>query len=351
MLRLKNRNNSLNLIRLILASFVLIYHSYFFLGFETNNYAYILRLAVPCFFVISGYLIISSAIKNDVKSYFKKRFARIYPAFLCSIIMTMILFAPLTFSINNSGTFDIISFLKDSDLIKFFIYSLPFGFQNLGTTLINTPATTWNGSAWTLKYEFGCYIVIAIIILLLNKLKILKKNYVKIIFGLYILLTILSILDFAINGKYNDNYFNKHLYTYAIYFLSIFLGGSTVYLISENLQTSWKILSIMLIFCFIIMRFMPYFIAMEICAIPMIYILLFISVKLKSPRWIQENDISYGIYIYAWPIQVVVACFWNTHSIPHNLLIYSFICMILTIIFATISWFLIEKPILDKIRG
>lgn len=94
----------------------------------------------------------------------------------------------------------------------------------------------------------------------------------------------------------------------------------------------------------------PYFIAIEICAIPMCYILLFISVKLKSPKWIQENDISYGMYIYAWPIQVVVACFWNINSIPHNIIIYIIVCMILTVILATISWFLIEKPILDKVR-
>ena len=172
MLKLKNRNNSLNLIRLILATFVLVYHSYYFMGFEQNPYLCFLRLAVPCFFVISGYLIISSAMKNDVKSYFKKRFGRIYPSFFCSIILTIILFAPLTFSLNNGGHFDIISYINDSDIIKFFIYSLPFGFQNLGTTLINTPASTWNGSAWTLKYEFGCYIAIAIIIFILNKSKI-----------------------------------------------------------------------------------------------------------------------------------------------------------------------------------
>lgn len=321
------------------------------MGFEQSKYGYFLRLAVPCFFVISGYLIISSAMKNDVKSYFKKRFARIYPAFLCSIIITIIIFAPITFSLNNGGNFDIVSYLKDSNLLKFFIYSLPFGFQNLGTTLMNTPATTWNGSAWTLKYEFGCYIAIAIIILILKKLKILKENYVKIIFGLCLLLTTLSILDFAINGKFNDNHFYSHLYTYAIYFLSLFLGGSTIYLISENLQTSWKVLSILLIFCIIIMRFTPYFIAMEICAIPMSYILLFISVKLKSPKWIQENDISCGIYIYAWPIQVVVACFWNINSFPHNIISYTVVCIILTVILATLSWFLIEKPILDKVRG
>ena len=348
MLKLKNRNNSLNLIRLILASFVLILHSYFFMELPTNEYSYILRLAVPCFFVISGYLIIASAMKNNIKTYFKKRFARIYPAFLFSIILTIILFAPITFSL-NLGHFDIVSYINNSNIIKYFIYSLPFGFQNLGTTLNNTPAPTWNGSAWTLKYEFGCYIAIALIIFILNKFKFKKEKYAKLIFGLYIILTIISISDFMINGKFNENYFNKHLYTYSIYFLSIFLGGSTVYLISDKLNSSWKIFILSIIFCIIIMSSIPYIIAMEICAIPMIYIILVISIKLKSPKWIQKNDISYGIYIYAWPIQTVISCFWNIYSIPHNITAYIIICMILTIILATLSWFLIEKPILKKV--
>lgn len=72
--------------------------------------------------------------------------------------------------------------------------------------------------------------------------------------------------------------------------------------------------------------------------------------KLKSPKWIQKNDISYGVYIYAWPIQVIISYIYITYSIPKNIGSYMIICMMLVAGFSTLSWFLIEKPILTKVR-
>jgi len=352
-IELNNRNNSLNLIRLILASFVLICHSNFFLGVEDKVNPiinYILYLAVPSFFVISGYLITASALKNDIITFLKKRFGRIYPAYFFSCISIVVLFAPILFCLNNNGNFDLIAYMTQSPSpISFLINSLPFSADSftIGQTLINLPNNHWNGSAWTLIFEFTCYIAIACIIYSFKKIQIKKINFSKLIFAIYIIFLVISFFS-----PRNDtlplkgwNWINT-----AIYFFTVFLGGSIVFLIKDKIRFSYKLLSLAILLCIGIMSFIPYHWAMELSAIPMIYIILFISMTLKSPKWVQKNDISYGIYIYAWPIQCVILSFFIYFTIPQNIYLYIVICMVVIVLYSTLSWFLIEKPILDRIR-
>lgn len=311
---------------------------------------YFLYLAVPSFFVISGYLITASTLKNDFKTFLKKRLGRIYPAYIFSIIFVIVLFAPLTVFLKNGGVFDLMYYITQSPTpLSFFIESIPFkaGSLTIGTTLVNLPPKVWNGSAWTLIFEFGCYFAIALILYSLNKFINKKEYFPKLIFGTYIFFLIIAFLS-PRNGQLplkGWNFINT-----AIYFFTVFLGGSFVYLIKDKIKFSYKLLFLAIIWCIIFMVFLPYHAAMEISAIPMIYIILFISVTFKSPKWIQRNDISYGIYIYAWPIQTLMFSFFVYFGIPKNIYLFIFLCMIVVVIFATFSWFLIEKPILNWIN-
>lgn len=54
------------------------------------------------------------------------------------------------------------------------------------------------------------------------------------------------------------------------------------------------------------------------------------------------GDISYGIYIYAFPIQQSLVHFF--HPNPLQLMIY---CILITLPFAFLSWHLIEKKALN----
>lgn len=350
-IELNNRNNSLNLLRLFFATFVLIVHSFPIMSVNNNLPAvvnYILSLAVPCFFVVSGYLITASAIKNDFKTFMKKRLARIYPAYFVCIFLTVVLFAPLAFFI-SFGYFDISDYLNQNPSpIVFLLYNLPLWLlkTNIGNILSIIPFNNWNGSVWTLIFEFCCYIAIFLIIYALTKFNIKKENFIKIIFSGYLLLILISFFypenDIPLIGL---NYI-----IYAVFLFSIFLGGAIVYLIKDKLVFSYKFFFLSLTFCVTVMAILPDYWAIEICAIPLTYIILFISLALKSPKFIQENDISYGVYIYGWPIQCVIACFLTVNKIIIDIWLYIVICFIITACFALISWFLLERPILAKVR-
>lgn len=113
---------------------------------------YIISLAVPCFFVVSGYLITASALKNNFKKFLTKRFARIYPAYFCMLIAIVIFFAPLAYDICNGGQIVLLNYIKqEPSPIRFVIFGLPlFLFSpTIGQTLIHS-STFWNKSAWTL---------------------------------------------------------------------------------------------------------------------------------------------------------------------------------------------------------
>lgn len=338
-IELNNRNNSLNLLRLIFASFVLIGHSFGFISVENNlpsAIKYLINLAVPCFFVVSGYLITASACKNDLKTFFKKRFARIYPAYFICLIVIILLFAPITYILENGGSLRNY-FIENPSPLKFLISNLPLFMicPQIGTTLLPINGSSWNGSVWTLIFELGCYISIALI------MKVVKKR--KTVFGLYLILIIISFFYPRGDGIPDRSLLN--LFIYAVNLFSIFLGGSIVYLIKDRLVFNWKYLVLSAVFCVLVMNWIQYGWACELCAVPMTYIIIYISAAIKSPKALMENDISYGVYIYAWPIQTLFAIALKT-----NIISYTAICFIVTFAFAVLSWIFVEKPILMKVK-
>ncbi len=329
---------------------VLVGHCYFIPKFEYNlpqPVIYFITLALPLFFVVSGYLITASAIKNNFKSFMIKRFARIYPGYFVSVVMVFILFAPITYAIIYNG-FSINGYLSLNPspfdyLINGIFYNI---FTPIGDMLVKLQINGWNTSTWTLFYEFLCYILIGIVITLLKKLKI--KNFTTVIILLYLFMIFCS---FIIPRPVNPPETELDELGCFFNFSSIFLGGSIVYLIKDKLIFNIKYLILSLIFCIIIMSILNYGYATSICAIPMTYIVLYLAINLKSPKFIQKNDISYGIYIYSWPIQTMLTGYYKFYNPNMNVFEFGIISLILSIVIGLLSWYLVEKPILTKVRS
>lgn len=289
--------------------------------------------------------------KNDIITYLKKRFGRIYPAYLFSCISIVVLFAPIVYFLNNNCNFNLLSyFTQDPSPLSFLICSLPFSASDftIGETIISGRINHWNGSAWTLIFEFGCYIAIAIIIYSLKKIEFKKIHYAKLIFVTYIIFLIITFFSPRDDTlpRTGWNWINN-----AIYFFTVFLGGSTIYFLKDKIKFSYKLLFLAIVTCIVFMSSIPYQWAMELSSIPMIYIILYISMTLKSPKWIQKNDISYGIYIYAWPIQALILRIFIFYNIPQNIFLYTGTCLLVIVLYSIFSWFIIEKPILEKLRN
>src|SRR6478752_3259915 len=165
------RNNSLNLIRLGLALLVLVAHGYYLSGvgtgpsFQGENLG---GWAVLGFFTISGYLITASRFANPLGRYLVLRVARIYPAFVVCLVVTAGVFAPVAWAAEGrdwSGFFATPTtppaYVLENLALRINAYDVA------GTPSAVPYPGAWNGSLWTLYFEFLCYLLIVLLARLL----------------------------------------------------------------------------------------------------------------------------------------------------------------------------------------
>ena len=164
---LSNRSNSLNFLRLVLALTVLISHA-IGLGFglgSSFNHTPPGTIAVYGFFGISGYLIAGSAVRNHAGRYLWQRFLRIFPGFWVALVLTAFFFGLIGWL--SPGEYSLIGFIAHGDShcgVSCYLgaRNSPFDYVlNNGLLKMNQPliaGTTWNGSLWTLFYEFLAYL-------------------------------------------------------------------------------------------------------------------------------------------------------------------------------------------------
>jgi peptidoglycan/LPS O-acetylase OafA/YrhL len=77
------------------------------------------------------------------------------------------------------------------------------------------------------------------------------------------------------------------------------------------------------------------------------YGLLWVSSVLPSPRLIRVHDVSYGFYIYAWPVQQLLALY-GVHN--RGMLVYILTSAAGTLVLAIASWLLVERPVMRAVR-
>ena len=75
--------------------------------------------------------------------------------------------------------------------------------------------------------------------------------------------------------------------------------------------------------------------------VPLIaYPLLWLGAHLPLQRVGAKNDYSYGVYIYAYPVTVLLVI-WHANSLPQP--VFLLVVLGMTVSLAIISWHLIEK--------
>lgn len=334
------RNNSMNMIRLGLAAMVLFAHSFYLAGAGEGPHLRGENLggwAVAGFFALSGYLITGSRFTNGLGEYLVHRVARIYPAFLACLAVTVLVFAPLGF-LRQNGTLTGY-WTTETTPLRFVFSNLFLEMKNYDVAF--TPATvpfagSWNGSLWSLYYEFLCYLIIAAI----GGLAWVRRSPVPLAlaFGASVavyanlpaIMPLLQDTDFSLLAK----------------LVPFFLGGALVQSISKWVGLHWAAgigsiaAAALCIFAFPVWggQLAGPFIA---------YGLLWVSSVLPSPKLIRVHDVSYGFYIYAWPVQQLLALY-SVHN--RGMAIYILVSAAGTLVLATLSWLLVERPVMRAVR-
>lgn len=326
------RDNNFTLFRIFFAWLVLYGHSYAIqkstgisdpLSQIFQGSTWIGSLAVNGFFAISGFLVCASLIKRGLYNYIISRIIRIYPALIVCVLLSIFVLGPTLTSLS------LVEYFKHSDTFKYFANATLYlpNQWNLPGVFENNHTRTINGSLWSLPLEARCYFLLA----------------VAGAFGLLIQKQIANfiILSIILFGFFFPNSIPvipalKLSITTSLYFIL----GVAFYINRKHILLNYKIA----IFCILLIANSfgeEWFVF--VFPIPFIYLIFYFVYCVKT---IDEDskvgDFSYGVYIYAWPVQNTIASFFPDLTPLLNTVFSTVIVFPL----ALVSWHYIEKPIL-----
>lgn len=333
---LEPRSNSFNFLRVVAAMSVIVSHSFLIPLAQTgidpleSVTPYTLgQHAVNLFFVISGLTLSHSIERNpDIVHYAWARILRIFPALFVFGLLFIFIAGPLLTSASLAAYFnDKHTWLYPfSVLVQFSRAAAPIGiFTDLPQAgIVNNPL-------WTLKYEIFAYAILAFVF---------SFSFLRRTSGLVMIL--IAALALLVAAPFATERIDlptpvQHLGRYEF----CFFIGVVAYRLRERISLSpW--LLIPTIAGVALCRNTP----LEAAAYIVLTAHLVFVVGAYDfgilTRLSRDNDLSYGTYIYGWPIQQSLV------TLLPGIGIYALMaasCMIVPL-FALASWLLIEKPAL-----
>lgn len=276
-------------------------------------------IAVLVFFVISGYLITQSYDRSPYPwRFLKARILRIFPGLLLTLLLAAAVLGPAVTSLPFGDYFSdpaTALYVPRNASLRWPQSGLPGVFADTPIPVLT------NGSLWTLEYEFTMYLVV----LALGFAGLLTRY----------LVIALWVVCAALCWKWLGGYYT--------HFALPFLSGAAIYLWRDRISLDWRLAAPCAVVVVTALTFGQFSIAFATCGAYLV-IFLALATNVRMPNLARNGDLSYGIYIFAWPVQQTVAdvlgksvtWYWDVVlSIP------------IVLGLAWLSWHLVEAPALS----
>ena len=256
-------------------------------------------LGVSIFFVISGYLVTASY-RRDPKTYLVKRLLRIEPGLIASLAVTVALLAFVTTAPPAEYWREAGLYVLRNALLYPATYDLPGVFETAPV------AGVVNGVLWTLRLEFTFYLLLMLI-----------RADLRIMAGLVVLCAAAWLAMTLTTPGWADERATRVAFLVARNGL-LFFAGAVLQV------TQWKV---------------PIWLgAASAVAFPFAGPLALPTavIGLSRPGKLPA-DLSYGVYIYAFPLQQALAVAGQLNVVT---------AILAVVPFAALSWYLVERPAL-----
>jgi peptidoglycan/LPS O-acetylase OafA/YrhL len=333
---LDRRTNNFDLLRLVAAWFVLFSHCYpltgqpvldpfaRYTGIDTLG-----GIGVSIFFVLSGYLVtISLERSSSVFSFAKKRVFRIFPALAVVTVYCAYWLGPVLTNLPLE------TYLKHPQTVAYLWnvsawkiqYALP------GVFATNPLPGVVNGSLWSLPYEINCYLALTALWVLPIPRRVAVTGAV-IVLG-FILYSMPPIPP----ANSHEKYLSLNAVKLGLFFfvgawfgmwrtkvrptlwLGAMLVGVSLAISPSNVQT------VVFVFGFAV------------------FVLALGGRQGLLPRLPEKmGDWSYGLFLYGFPVQQVLAMFGLANA---GIAVFAMASTAISLAFAGLSWFWVEKPAL-----
>jgi len=355
------KENSFHFLRFVFAAMVILSHSWAllygeksvdFLAKYTSNQISFGAIAVFGFMVISGFLVTQSFINS--KNYFFyliKRILRIFPAFLVSLVLIALFVGPFLTKLNLVSYFFSGSGQLSDNPFMFVFKNIIFNINGLYSwgihdLFLNNPFPSGvNGSMWTLKHEFACYLILPILgYFLFFRHKLLLIGFTVLFVIINILKQKFGISAFDLPG---DKFWVIGAFEYDSFFKlgSYFFIGMLMYVFSNKIIINKRLFLLSLMLLFISLKFGN----VNILALLLLpYIVIYLAVNLPFSKFSKYGDYSYGMYIYAFPVMQMLVLFFKDKLEIFSFFVSSFL---ITLFVSFFSWKFIEKPCLGLKRN
>lgn len=333
------RNNNFDFIRFFAASLVIFSHCYAVsishASFEplillTKEFISGGRLSVDVFFVVSGYLITRSMfIRNDLLAFIEARFLRLVPALLVSSFLTAFILGPIL------SAWDPVKYFSSLGPYKYLSNALAihmFG-ELPGVFLTNPLPKVVNASLWTLPVEVKMYFIVLMIGIVTKWIKP-KQGY---------LLGIILMLILAIVGWIKSDLHILKETESAARIIPYFMVGGIIYLIRSKVPISLRLVFILSVITIILSKSIVFKPVFTIFVSYLVIVFAYHPIFRFLNSFASHGDFSYGLYIYAFPIQQSVILIDESMSI-FQLFTISYV---ITLICSIASWHLLEKKALS----
>lgn len=338
----ERRDNNFNLIRLLAAAIVILSHSYAVTlhgGAEPLMRASGLdlgALAVNVFFVISGFLVTKSFLRRrSLGQFIAARVLRIWPGLLVAVLSNVLLFGaafttlPLKEYLTARATWEYFgvnaALLAEGVNLRFL---LP------GVFAANPWGAAVNGSLWTLPYEVWIYVGLTLV----GLAGLLRRRWAV----NALLLLILGLATALAQGRLPGPLFAHPALPFFLRFASFFGWGAVFYVNRSVIPLHGGIAAALAGLTILAWR------------VPTTLTLLFPLALTYGVFWLgyapggfirrynRLGDTSYGVYIYAFPVQQsLVALLPGIDPLPLAAL-----ALPVTLVFAILSWRFVEHPAL-----
>lgn len=300
--------------------------------------------AVAVFFVISGILVTQSWRSDPgLRRYLARRALRLLPALLVTVVVTSLFVGTIVSQLTpasylrTAGTW---AYLLNGTLVLQ-PYQLPGVFTHL------PDAGTVNGSLWTLRYEFLCYLIVPLVVALVT---VTRRRAV-----LLAITAATTVVATATLTSHTGAFLDGIPWNFAglpgavgwdavplFMLLSYFLGGMCIQVWLPKARLDGRIAALA-VPAFIVFSQHPRLFPLSVAALAYAVGYFGLTARPVAQRLVALGDASYGIYVWGFVVeQLVVSAFGSRIS---ALGVFA-IAMPITWAIGILSWRLIEKPAL-----
>jgi peptidoglycan/LPS O-acetylase OafA/YrhL len=319
-------------LRLGLALAVLVWHSIiltsgsaaFYGALWSGPFRFLAAAILPIFFALSGFLVTGSLVRTRLHQFVTLRVLRLAPALAVEVALSALILGALFTKL------PLRDYLTSPELVRYFGNILGLAHFTLPGVFEDNPVPrVVNSQLWTIPFELECYVSLVIVSLLMG------LRHRRVFAALLVLFSLAATV-----GAFVTNSISPFAPPQGRVLVVAFLAGVGVHLYRDRIPYS-SVMGVVAAIASIALLQIPN--AAYLAVFPVAYLTVWIGL-MRPPR-IPFGDLSYGIYLFHFPVEQTIAhlfprvgCWW----------LMTLMALPPTVLCAWLSWSLVEQPILSR---